>query len=189
MADTQPYRPRKRGYETFRDMLWSLVPIVVLVLAFVYFCGPGDQVTRVDPATDVNSAAGVVPYQMHAPASLVDAWAPSSSVLLRDDSADESILGVSIGYVTPDDDFARFVISSEGRQATIDRALADASVRTDPDGTPTQLGDLSWVPVSTSAGRALVAEGSGFVVVVSGTASYAELRELAGSVKPVQSAR
>lgn len=186
MADTQPYRPRNRGYETIRDMLWSLVPIIVLILAFVYFCGPGDEVQRVDPTTDVTSAARIVPYQMHAPEDLAEAWAPSSSVLLRDDSEDETVLGVSIGYVTPDDDFARFVISSEGRQETIDRALADADVLTDPDGTVAEMGGLQWVPVATSAGRALVAEGDGFVVVVSGTASYSELRELAGSVKPVE---
>lgn len=167
-------------------MLWSLIPIVVLVLAFVYFCGPGDEVTRVDPTTDVSSAAGNVPYAMHAPQNLSDAWAPSSSVLLRSDDEDQTILGVSIGYVTPDDDYARFVISSENRTATIGRALAEASVLTDPDGSPTELSGLSWVPVSTSAGRALVSEGSGFVMVVSGTASYAELRELAGSVQPVE---
>lgn len=185
MADTQPYRPRKRGYETIRDMLWSLVPIVVLVLAFVYFCGPSDEPNRVDPAVDITSAAGVVPYEMRAPANLTEAWAPSSSVLLRDDSEEKTVLGVSIGYVTPDDDYARFVISSESRSQTIDRALADASVLTDPDGTPTEMGGLDWVPVSTSAGRALVAEGPGYVVVVSGTAAYSELRELAGSVQPV----
>jgi hypothetical protein len=187
VADTQPYRPRKRGYETIRDMLWSLIPIVVLILAFVYFCGPGDEPTRVDPTTDITSAADFVPYEMYAPADLSDAWAPSSSVLLRDDSEDKTILGVSIGYVTPNDDYARFVISSEGREETIDRALADASVLTDPDGPAAEMGGLSWIPVSTSAGRALVAEGSGFVAVVSGTASYSELRELAGSVKPVES--
>lgn len=166
-------------------MLWSLIPIVVLVLAFVYFCGPGDEVTRVDPTTDISGAAGAVPYQMHAPADLSDAWAPSSSALLRADDQDRTILGVSIGYVTPGDDYARYVISSEGRQQTLDRALADASVLTDPDGTPTELGGLAWVPVSTSGGRALVAEGTGFVAVVSGTATYTELRELAGSVEPV----
>lgn len=184
MADTQPYSPRKRGYETIKDMLWSLIPIVVLVLAFAYFCGPGDDVTRVDPAGDIAGAAAVVPYQMHAPQGLADSWAPSSSVMLRDDSAEKAVVGVSIGYVTPQDSFARFVISSQNRQQTLDRALADASVRTDPDGTPTELNGLQWVPVSTSAGRALVAEGPGFVAVVSGTASYGELRELAGAVKP-----
>ncbi|MFV0535167.1 MAG: DUF4245 domain-containing protein [Cumulibacter sp.] len=182
MADTQPYRPRKRGYETIRDMLWSLIPIVVLILGFVYFCGPGDEVTRVDPAGDIRAAADAVSYDLYAPHDLPDAWAPTSSVLLRDDDEDKTILGLSIGYVTPDEDYARFVISSQGREETIDTALANANVIDDPDGEPAEMAGLTWVPMSTSAGRALVAEGSGFVVVIAGTAEYSELRELAGSV-------
>lgn len=185
MADTQPYRPRQRGFETLRDMLWSLVPIVVLVIAFVYFCGPS-EVTRVDPSSDISSAAREVDYPLHAPQALTDDWAPSSSVLVRADDEDRTVIGLSIGYVTPEDEYARFVISAESRDATLQRALGEAEVVTDPDGVAADMGQHSWVPVRTTTGRALVAEGSGYVVVVTGTASYEELRELAGAVQPIE---
>lgn len=183
VADTQPYRPRKRGHESAKDMLWSLIPIVIAVIAFVYFCGPSeDQVTTVDPQVDISSAAREVDYSLVAPASLADKWQATSSVLVRDD--DDRVSGLSIGYLTPDGATARYVISSGSRAAVLERALANADVVEDPDGAPTELAGLSWVPVSTTGGRAMVAEGEGFVAVVSGTAAYAELRELAGSLQP-----
>lgn len=182
VADTQPYRPRKRGYESIKDMMWSLIPIVIAVIAFVYFCGPTeDQVTTVDPQVDISSAAREVDYALVAPAMLGEQWKATSSVLLRDD--DDKVTGLSIGYLTPDGATARYVISSGSRDSVLDQALANAKVVTDPDGEPVELGGLPWVPVSTSAGRAMVAEGDGFVAVVAGTAAYAELRELAGSVQ------
>lgn len=185
VADTQPYRPRKRGYESAKDMMWSLIPIVIAVVAFVYFCGPGeDQVTTVDPQGDISSAAREVDYPLVAPAVLGDQWQATSAVLLRDD--DDRVTGLSIGYLTPDGATARYVISSGSRDAVLDRALANAEIVNDPDGEPVQLGGLTWVPVSSSGGRAMVAEGEGFVAVVSGTAAYAELRELAGSVQPAE---
>ncbi|WP_153504271.1 DUF4245 domain-containing protein [Cumulibacter manganitolerans] len=182
MADTQPYRPRKRGFESFKDMMWSLIPIVVLVLGFVYFCGPRDsQVSTVDPRGDVRGAAQVVGYPLVAPDSLSEDWRSTASTLLRKDG---DVVGVSIGYRTPKDQLARYVISSGTRDEVIGTALADAKVRTDPDGSAVELAGLGWVPVRTTAGHALVAQGEGFVAVVAGTASYAELRELAGAVQP-----
>lgn len=181
MADTQPYRPRKRGYESAKDMLWSLIPIVVLVMAFVYFCGPRSQdATTVDPRPDITSVARAVDYPFVAPLSLSKQWKPTASTALKDD--DGAMIGLSIGYLTPADDQARFVVSTGTREAVLKTALANAKPVTDPDGAAAELGELSWVPVRTSAGRALVAEGDGFIAVVAGTASYAELRELAGAV-------
>lgn len=183
MADTQPYRPRKRGYESIKDMMWSLVPIVLLVLGFVYFCGPrDDQATTIDPAEQIKGAQQVVDYPLVAPDGLGQDWSARSATLLRDD---DKVTGLSIGYVTPADKMARFVVSSGSRDDVLASALGDDRVVTDPDGEPRALGELSWVPVATYSGRALVAEGDGFVAVVSGTSSYGELYELAGAVGKV----
>lgn len=181
MADTQPYRPRKRGYETMKDMLWSLGPIVVLIVAWVAFCGPqDDDVTVVDPASPIASAARGVDYDLLAPEPS-DEWRTISAVVLKDGG---TTTGLSLGYLTPTDAQARYVIASGSREEVLAEALGQSKPVDDPDGDATEIAGLSWVPVSTTSGRALVAEGDGFVVVVTGKASYAELRELAGSVHP-----
>lgn len=192
MADTQPYRPKKRGFETAGDMLRSLVPILVLVLGFAYFCIPKGEskINTIDPAVDIKSMAEYSDIEVAAPTALNKTWKPTSSSLLRDGDAQTGTpIGLTIGYVTPKQKFARFTIRQGERADVLKLSVDDAEVTKDPAGKSLQIGTHTWTPIETNAGRgyvSLTGEGAASIVIVlAGGASYAELREFAGALEPV----
>lgn len=189
MADTQPYRPKKRGYETAGDMLRSMLPIVIIVLVFAAFCVPrgSQRDPRIDPAPDITAAADAVDFEVVAPEGLSQEWVPTSSRLLRaGDSEAGDPEGLSIGYVSPQEDYALFTIRQGLRAEVLATAVKPAEVTEDPAGDPLELAGRQWVPITTSEGEGYVnvtGEGENAVVIVlTGTADAAELRELAGSL-------
>ena len=193
MADTQPYRPKKRGYETAGDMLRSMLPIVIIVLVFAAFCVPrgSQRDPRIDPAPDIIAAADAVDFDVVAPEGLSDEWVATSSRLLRaGDSEGGDPEGLSIGYVSPQEDYALFTIRQGLRAEVLATAVKPAEVTEDPAGDPLELAGRQWVPITTSEGDGYVnvtGEGENAVVIVlSGTADAAELRELAGSLAPAK---
>lgn len=192
MADTQPYRPKKRGFETAKDMAWSLGPILVLVVVFAYFIFPsgGDAVRVVDASSDISNMAEYADFPIIAPSGLSKQWRPTSSNLLRDDaSSDSPPTGLTIGYVTPEDKFARFTIQKGARSKIVQSAVNGADVTKDPDGEAITVNGRQWTPITTSKGGGFVnVQGSGataIVTVVAGGASTAELSALVTSLRTV----
>ncbi|GAB3305547.1 DUF4245 family protein [Epidermidibacterium keratini] len=191
MADTQPYRPKKRGYETAGDMLRSMLPIVIIVLVFAAFCVPrgSQRDPRIDPSVDITSAAQAVDFEVVAPDGLSDEWVPTSSKLLRAGDAESGQPnGLSIGYISPAEDYALFTIRQGLRAEMLSAAVDPADVTKDPAGDPVEIAGREWTPITTSEGDGYVnVSGEGetaVVIVLSGTADAAELRELAGSLAP-----
>lgn len=194
MADTQPYRPKKRGLETAADMLRSLIPIAIVVVLFAYFflpSGDDSKINTIDPHDDIASMAEYGAFPIVAPTDLGKSWKPTSSGLLRN-SADRlsTPIGLTIGYVTPKQKFARFTIRQGIETSVVSKSIDDATVNDNPAGEPVQIADRSWTPITTTKGRGYVTvSGSGassIVIVLAGSASYAELRQLAEGLQPVQ---
>lgn len=195
MADTQPststVAPPKRGFQTLADMLRSMLPLLVvaLILALIYLPRGEGSAKRIDPTVDVQSAVRTVGYPVLAPSGLSDDWVPTSSKLLRPSgSSTGDPNGLTIGYVTPDEEFVRYTQQRGLRADVLSSSLTGASVTEDPAGDEITLDGRVWTPVATSKGSALVStEGTGeqaVVMVIAGTADRAELLELAGSLRP-----
>lgn len=192
VADTQPYRSRKRGFETMTDMLRSLVLISVVVLLFAYFCDAkgGSGVITVDPTGDIVSAAQYGEFAVIAPKGLSKGWRPTSSGLLRNDNSDTGTpVGLTIGYVTPKTQFARFTVRMGDPQVVLYKSVDGASIDKNPSGAPITINAQSFTPFATDKGQGLYAiTGTGatsVVTVLVGSASLSELKQLAASLQPV----
>lgn len=173
-------------------MLRSLIPIVVLVVLFAYFCMPKgeNKINTIDPHDDITSMAEYGDFAIVAPNALDKSWKPTSSKLLRDSSDQLSTpTGLTIGYVTPKMKFARFTIRQGDPAAVLKASVDDATVTKDPAGAPIQIADRSWTPITTNKGRGYVnISGAGpasVLIVLVGSASYDELKQLATGLRPV----
>lgn len=172
-------------------MLWALIPLVVLILLLAYFCDTRDvdPVRVVDPQPDLKYLSTVVDYQVLGPAHLSDGWRPTSSTLREtqpgeDPAAAEASgtppAGLSIGYVTPSDEFCRYTQSSESVQSLLNDLLPGAK----QTGTA-QIGGRMWTLVRGDSETGMYTEVDGSVLVLDGTAPRAEFEDLAAGLTPV----
>ena len=132
---------------------------------------------------DLTELAALAPYPAVAPAGLPASWQPVSSLLTVGGANGAGTVTWHLGFMTPD-----------GLLASLEETNAAAAGfvrRMTNSGTPlppTRLASTTWNVSSTpSRGqRSLyVTSPAGFTVVVTGNATWAELRQLAASLRPV----
>ena len=169
------------------NMVRSLLPLVLIVLAIVWWTnfrqGPDVQPVRtIDPTSTIDLAVARASYPVVVPQGLGDGYRPTSA---RTDAGDAMEAGdpvtLEIGYVTPSDEFAGFVVSDDRRAepmaAVLDGSQEEGSV--DVDG-------RTWTRSTTEKGETvLFREDGGVIVAVSGSAAEKELETVAGAVAPV----
>ncbi|MGY1751696.1 DUF4245 domain-containing protein [Blastococcus sp. SYSU D01042] len=171
---------------TAANMLRSLLPLVVICLLLVgwqaFRASEEETVREVDPASTVQLASARAGYPVQAPEGLPEDFRPTSA---RTDAglADEGDpVTLEIGYLTPSEEYAGFTISDDVRAEPV-RTVLDGSTdegEVDVDGEP-------WTRLTTERGEtALTREDAGVVLVVSGSATDEELREVAAAVRPVE---
>lgn len=166
------------------NMLRSLVPLVVLCLAIAAWVAfqrdTGDPVREVDPTGTLRLADDRASYDLLVPMGLDDGYRPTSVRTDAGQSADGAPVTVQIGYVTPSEKFAGFVISDAPESDAVDRILDDATEEEDVD-----LGGERWTRSTTVRGEtALSRVVDGVTVVVSGSAGDEELAAVAAAVGP-----
>ena len=166
------------------NMLRSLLPLVViclLLVAWQSFRSSGDVGVRtVDPSTTVQLAAARASYELLAPTGLDEGYRPTSA---RTDAgaADEGDpVTLEIGYLTPEEEFAGFVVSDDRDADPVADVLDGAEEEETVD-----IGGRSWTRSTTVDGEtALSVDTGGATVLVTGSASDDELETVAGSVEP-----
>jgi Protein of unknown function (DUF4245) len=134
-------------------------------------------------AGDLTTLARLAPYLAVAPEGLPASWQPVSSGLAVGGANGPGTVTWQLGFMTPDGALAALEESNASAEAFIRRmtnggtALAPASV----DG---QTWRLSATPARGQ--RAMYRTSpAGFTVVVTGNATWAQLRALAASLRPV----
>ena len=140
-----------------------------------------DPIREIDPSTTVDLAAARASYPLAYPQGLADDYRPTSA---RTDAgaatAEDDPVTLEIGYVTPSEEFAGFVVSDDRRADAVASVLDDAV----QEGTA-DLGGQPWTRSTTEKGEtALSRESDGVVVVVTGSASDDELETVAAAVAP-----
>jgi hypothetical protein len=165
------------------NMLRSLLPLVVICLVVVgwaAFRQSGDVGVRtVDPSTTVQLAAARAGYPVSAPADLDDDFRPTSARTDAGDAGEGDPVTLEIGYLTPSEEFAGFVVSDDRRAAPLADVL-DGAVEV---GT-VDIGGESWTRSTTERQEtALSREVEGGTVVVYGSASDDELETVAAAVE------
>ncbi|HST47155.1 DUF4245 family protein [Jatrophihabitans sp.] len=178
---TRPPDPAARQRLRTPANLWrALIPLLVIVGLVVLLNRPAGQgsdgVHVIDPGPAIAAARQQSGFAVLVPTGLPAGWRPTSSELVPAEPAAPA--GLRIGYVSPAGKYAELFESPDAPEAV---AARYGPLTT--DGTAPVAG-ASWQRYQTSAGRLLLRHTVGTVTaVVTGSASQAELVELAGSLR------
>jgi hypothetical protein len=169
---------------TAANMVRSILPLVVICLVIVgwtAFRQSGDQrVQTVDPSSTIQLAAARASYPVPAPAGLPDDYLVTSARTDAGKAEEGDPVTLEIGYLTPTEEFAGFVVSDDPGAGAIDDVVADAEEQGD-----VEIGGQTWQQLTTGRGEtAFVREADGILVAVTGSASDEELRTVAEAVEP-----
>ncbi|WP_405011785.1 DUF4245 domain-containing protein [Kitasatospora sp. NBC_01539] len=166
-----------RGRQTVRDMILSMLAVGVVVYVGYLFLPheAGDGVRVVDYRVALSSAKRAAPYPLLGPQGLSGQWR-ATSVEYRKDGEGNAVW--HLGFVTPSGMYAA-VEQSNGDH---DAVLAGVVPKSRPDGSAAVAGQ-DWQRYQGTPYRALAQQAAGATTVVTGSASYEELAELAGALK------
>ncbi|MFI2615981.1 DUF4245 domain-containing protein [Streptomyces sp. NPDC018584] len=162
----------RQGNQTVKNMLWSLV-VIVLVAGVSYIFVPHDEsktpVKRVDYRVELVTARRAAAYPVAAPEGLAKEWKPTS---VRFNAAEHD--SWHLGFLDPDGEYVVIKQSTDKPAQFIEKATQEA-VRTD---TVEKLGGREWRRYEGSTYDALVSTGKGATTVVAGTASFGQLTKM-----------
>jgi hypothetical protein len=166
------------------NMLRSLLPLVViclLVVAWTSWRQSGDErVQTVDPSSTIQLAAARASYPVLAPAGLPDDYLVTSARTDAGQAEDGDTVTLEIGYLTPSEEFAGFVVSDNPGAGAVVDVVADGEEEGD-----VEIAGQTWQRLTTGRGEtAFVREDDGVTVAVTGSASDDELRAVAAAVEP-----
>jgi hypothetical protein len=166
------------------NMLRSLLPLVVICLLLVgwqTFRSSGDVGVRtVDPSSTVQLAAARASYELVVPSDLDEGYRTTSARTDAGGAEEGDPVTLEIGYLTPEEEFAGFVVSDD-RDAD---PLADVLDGAQGQGT-VDIAGQRWDRATTVDGEtALTREAGGATVLVTGSAADDELEAVAASVEP-----
>jgi hypothetical protein len=167
------------------NMVRSLLPLVVICLVIVAWTAfrqspDVDPIREIDPSTTVDLAAARASYPVAYPQGLPTGYEPTSARTDAGAAEQGDPVTLEIGYVTPSEEFAGFVVSDD-RRADAVAAVLDGAVEKDT----VDVGGQAWTRSTTEDDEtALSREADGVIVLVSGSASDHELEAVAAAVAP-----
>jgi hypothetical protein len=173
-----PARPR-RGRQTAADMVRSMavvLALVIVVLALTLRHNPPGKPHRIDYRGVLAQARSVAPFDVVSPVGLSRSWTVTSART----SGEDATFAWHLGLVTPDGDYAAVEQSDGDPQSFVTEFVGDGS----KDGTATIHGQR-WRRIDSGnpEKRALVLDSDAVTTVVTGGASWTELRQLAASLR------
>lgn len=178
---------KKRGRQTVRDMLISLV-VIVLAAWVIYLFIPHDEhqdpVKPVSYEVELHSARRAAPYPVAAPRGLSKDWRATS---VRYAAEGERGAAWHLGFMTPDNEYATVEQSDQTPPVKFIGAVTQGAKKT---AKTQRAGGQEWVRYEGEKYDALVrvsgegVKGSGkAVTVVTGTATFKQLGQLAGALE------
>jgi hypothetical protein len=167
------------------NMVRSLLPLVLICLVIVWWTsfrqGPDVQPVRtVDLTPTVDLAAARASYPLLVPQHLPAGYRPTSARTDAGNATGGDPVTLEIGYVTPSDEFAGFVVSDNPRADPVAAVLDGAEEHGSVD-----VGGQSWTRGTTRKGETVLSrEDGGVIVTVTGSAPEKELETVASAVAP-----
>lgn len=141
---------------------------------------------------DQAALARLAPYPAVAPAGLPASWTPVSSDLTTGGAAGAGTVTWALGYSTPDGALASLEETNASAAPFVRRMTNNGTVLLPAQPAPAGPGGRAWTFSATPARgqRSMyVVSPAGFTVVVTGSATWADLRLLAASLRPVSPER
>jgi cytoskeletal protein RodZ len=167
------------------NMVRSLLPLVLICLAIVWWTNfrqsaDVQPVRTIDPSSTVDLAAARASYPLVVPQGLAENYRPTSARTDAGKASEGDPVTLEIGYVTPSEEFAGFVVSDDRRADPVATVLDGATAKGSVD-----IGGRTWTRATTAEGETVLSrEDGGVVVAVSGSASEKELETVAAAVEP-----
>jgi len=169
---------------TSANMVRSLLPLTVLMLVIVWVTSirqnPEDPVRDVDPGPSIALAAERAGYPLLVPQQLPSGWRTTSVRTSAVSGGPGDPVTLEIGWLTPAEEYAGYVISDGRGVDALDDVLDGAT----GDGT-TRLGGVTWDRRTTERGETALTRTEGpATLLVTGSAPDEELETLAAAVAP-----
>ena len=167
------------------NILRSMLPLVVICLVIVGWTtfrqsGDVDPIREVDPSTTVDLAAARASYPIVFPQKLDEDYRPTSARTDAGAAGEGDPVTLEIGYVTPSEEFAGFVVSDDRRADPLAAVLDGAEEQGTVD-----VGGRSWTRSTAENGETVLSvEDGAAIVAVTGSASEEELETVAAAVAP-----
>lgn len=166
------------------NVLRSMLPLVLICLVIVWWTSLRQSadvgVRTVDPSSTVQLAAARADYQLLVPSGLDADYLVTSARTDAGNAAEGDPVTLEIGYLTPAEEYAGFVVSDDPGADRLAAVLDGAQEQ----GTVDVAGE-TWTRSTTADGEtALTRESDGVTVLVSGSASDEELETVAAAVEP-----
>ncbi|MEU7183873.1 DUF4245 domain-containing protein [Streptomyces celluloflavus] len=173
-----------RGKQTVRDMILSLAAIGVVVAAVYFFIPHNDSpsaeqkaVQTVDYRVEVATARRAAPYPVAVPKGLPESWrATSVSYKASNDGKGGAW---HLGMLDPEQEYAAI----EQSDAPAAKFIKDVTLGAEKAEGKQAVGGAKWDRYKGEKYNALVREEPGVTTVVTGTAPYGRLAELAASLE------
>jgi hypothetical protein len=166
------------------NILRSMLPLVLICLAIVWWTNLRQSedagVRTVDPTSTVQLAAARAGYPLLVPTGLGDDYRVTSARTDAGNAGEGDPVTLEIGFLTPGEEYAGFVVSDDARAEPLAAVLGGAEEQgtVDVDG-------QTWTRSTTENDEtALSRESDGVIVVVTGSASDEELVAVAAAVEP-----
>lgn len=160
-----------------RDMFLSMA-VIGLVVAAIYMFIPhddkADPVRAVDYRVELATARRAAPYPVVAPADLTGAWKPTS-VTYKRQSGD----AWHLGFLDPDGEY----VAVEQSTAPAKKYVPDVTQKAADTGETQQVAGETWQRWAGPKYNALVRADGDATTVVTGTASYERLAEMAAALE------
>jgi cytoskeletal protein RodZ len=167
------------------NMVRSLLPLVLICLGIVWWTSfrqsaDVQPVRTVDTTSTIDLAAARASYALVVPQGLGKGYRPTSARTDAGNASEGDPVTLEIGYVTPSDEFAGFVVSDNPRADPVAAVLDGAEQHGSVD-----VGGRSWTRATTQKGETVLSRDDGGVIVtVTGSASEKELETVAAAVTP-----
>ncbi|MFD7090798.1 DUF4245 domain-containing protein [Streptomyces sp. NPDC059896] len=167
----------KRGKQTVRDLFLSMA-VIGVVVAGIYVFIPHDEkgipVKAVDYRVELLTARRAAPYPVLAPTGLAETWKPTSVSYKR-----ESDNAWHLGYLAPDGEY----VAVEQSTGAPEKYAAEVSRQAADTGKTQQVAGDTWQRWEGPKYDALVRTEGDATTVVTGTASYERLAEMAAALE------
>jgi len=166
------------------NMVRSLLPLTLIILVMVWVTAlrqnPEDPVRDVDPGPSIALAAERAAYPLLVPQGLPAEWRPTSVRTSAASGGAGDPVTLEIGWLTPAEEYAGFVISDAEGDDALDDVLDGAT----DDGTA-EVGGVTWDRRTTERGETALTRTEGAAtLLVTGSAPDEELETLAAAVAP-----
>ncbi len=171
-------RPTLRGAVSAFGCLFGAA-IIVVAVPMPHAAEP----VTVSYASDLTTLARLAPYPAVAPAGLPASWQPVGSGLALGGTNGPGTVTWQLGLMTPDGALAALEESNASAEAFIQRMTNDGTALA-PASVNGQTWRLSATPARGQRSMYRIS-AAGFTVVVTGNATWAQLRALAASLRPV----